>query len=283
MDRLGRNMGQHYFLYDRRPGQSLRGPACAQAAGLPAIKQYTQIHPPYFHFHRNGRRNSDNGASQSAGPGSLVRPHVWYEPGLLLALDASAIRTLYKQSAASFTSASAKHHVRPPPPLPAMFHLGHPDILPVGDLGVRKGMQHVYGLKVGCGRRDRGCSWEMGQKRRCDSVSHETVPASPYLPTPPAPRSQELPTPERMEQIARAWAPWRSVGSAYMWCAAERAPRSPGKKRTPTKKAAQTTAASPQKSLAVEGDSAVTGAEGTRPRRGRRKLETSLPETDASS
>ena len=88
--------------------------------------------------------------------------------------------------------------------------------------------------------------------------------------------------PERMEQIAKAWAPWRSVGSAYMWCAAERAPRSPGKKRSPTKKAAQTTAASPQKSLAVEGEPPGS-TEGTRPRRGRRKLETSLPETDASS
>lgn len=30
----------------------------------------------------------------------------------------------------------------------AMFHLGRPDVLPVGDLGVRKGMQTLYGLKV---------------------------------------------------------------------------------------------------------------------------------------
>lgn len=30
----------------------------------------------------------------------------------------------------------------------AMFHLGSPDVLPVGDLGVRKGMQTLYGLKV---------------------------------------------------------------------------------------------------------------------------------------
>lgn len=29
-----------------------------------------------------------------------------------------------------------------------MFHLGHTDILPVGDLGVRRGMQVLYGLKV---------------------------------------------------------------------------------------------------------------------------------------
>ncbi len=28
-----------------------------------------------------------------------------------------------------------------------LFHLGLPDILPVGDLGVRKGMQHLYNLK----------------------------------------------------------------------------------------------------------------------------------------
>lgn len=29
----------------------------------------------------------------------------------------------------------------------SLFHLGLPDILPVGDLGVRKGMQHLYSLK----------------------------------------------------------------------------------------------------------------------------------------
>ncbi len=35
----------------------------------------------------------------------------------------------------------------------AMFHLGSPDVLPVGDLGVRKGMQALYGLKVGSSSR----------------------------------------------------------------------------------------------------------------------------------
>ena len=35
----------------------------------------------------------------------------------------------------------------------AMFHLGRPDVLPVGDLGVRKGFQILYGLKV----RPQGC------------------------------------------------------------------------------------------------------------------------------
>jgi DNA-3-methyladenine glycosylase II len=28
-----------------------------------------------------------------------------------------------------------------------IFHLGRRDVLPVGDLGVRKGMQTIYGLK----------------------------------------------------------------------------------------------------------------------------------------
>ena len=30
----------------------------------------------------------------------------------------------------------------------ALFHLGATDVLPVGDLGVRKGLKHLYGLKV---------------------------------------------------------------------------------------------------------------------------------------
>ncbi|MBM4414815.1 MAG: DNA-3-methyladenine glycosylase 2 family protein [Chloroflexi bacterium] len=59
-----------------------------------------------------------------------------------------------------------------------MFELGRPDVLPVGDLGVRRGMQLEYGL-----------------------------PAEP--------------TPERVREIAGAWAPYRSVGSWYMWRAVE--------------------------------------------------------------
>lgn len=55
-----------------------------------------------------------------------------------------------------------------------IFHLGRPDILPTGDLGVRKGMQRVYNLR----------------------------------------KAPEL---KRMQQIARPWVPYRSVGSWYMW------------------------------------------------------------------
>jgi len=59
-----------------------------------------------------------------------------------------------------------------------MFHLGRPDVMPVGDLGVRNGMRIAYSL-------------------------------------------DETPTPKRAMEIGAAWAPFRSVGSWYMWRASE--------------------------------------------------------------
>ena len=59
-----------------------------------------------------------------------------------------------------------------------MFHLGRPDVLPVGDLGVRNGMRLAYGLS-------------------------------------------ETPSPARAREIGAPWAPFRSVGSWYMWRAGE--------------------------------------------------------------
>ncbi|MSQ35836.1 MAG: DNA-3-methyladenine glycosylase 2 family protein [Dehalococcoidia bacterium] len=59
-----------------------------------------------------------------------------------------------------------------------MFELGRPDVLPVGDLGVRRGMELAYGLA-------------------------------------------EEPSLDRMREIGAAWAPYRSVGSWYMWRAVE--------------------------------------------------------------
>jgi DNA-3-methyladenine glycosylase II len=55
-----------------------------------------------------------------------------------------------------------------------MFHLGRPDVLPAGDLGVRNGMKLAYGL-------------------------------------------EESPTPKQALEIGAKWAPYRSVGSWYMW------------------------------------------------------------------
>ena len=55
-----------------------------------------------------------------------------------------------------------------------MFRLGRPDVLPVLDLGVRKGVQRAYRLR-------------------------------------------KLPDSRRVAKIAAPWAPYRTVGSWYMW------------------------------------------------------------------
>lgn len=55
-----------------------------------------------------------------------------------------------------------------------MFSLARPDVLPVGDLGVRKGMQLHFKLR-------------------------------------------SLPEPAKMLKLAAPWAPFRSIGSWYMW------------------------------------------------------------------
>jgi DNA-3-methyladenine glycosylase II len=59
-----------------------------------------------------------------------------------------------------------------------MFHLARPDVLPIGDLGVRNGMRAAYGLEA-------------------------------------------TPTPKQAAEIGERWRPYRSVGSWYMWRAAE--------------------------------------------------------------
>lgn len=66
-----------------------------------------------------------------------------------------------------------------------MFQLGRPDVLPTGDLGVRKGMRLAY-----------------------------NVP--------------ELPSSEEARVIGEPWAPYRSVGSLYMWRVAEAPPPATG-------------------------------------------------------
>jgi DNA-3-methyladenine glycosylase II len=55
-----------------------------------------------------------------------------------------------------------------------MFHLGRPDVLPVGDLGIRRAIGVEYGL-------------------------------------------EELPKPARIEEIAEAWRPHRTLACLYLW------------------------------------------------------------------
>jgi DNA-3-methyladenine glycosylase II len=55
-----------------------------------------------------------------------------------------------------------------------IFRLGRPDVLPIADLGIQKGVQRAYGLR-------------------------------------------KLPKPEKVQKIGKKWAPYRTVGSWYMW------------------------------------------------------------------
>ena len=78
-----------------------------------------------------------------------------------------------------------------------MIRLVRPDVLPVLDLGIRKGVQRAYGLR-------------------------------------------KLPDAKRVEKVAAPWAPYRTVGSWYMWRVLELEsykPRKAGTSRKPGKAA----------------------------------------------
>jgi DNA-3-methyladenine glycosylase II len=62
-----------------------------------------------------------------------------------------------------------------------IFHLGRPDVLSTGDLGIRKGAQLAYGL-------------------------------------------DELPEPARLERMAEAWRPHRTIACLYLWRSLEKTP-----------------------------------------------------------
>ena len=70
-----------------------------------------------------------------------------------------------------------------------MFSLGRPDVLPVGDLAVRKAMKRLYGTRAGAG----------------------------------ATEVNALPSAQEMREIAEKWRPYRSVATWYMWHAVETA------------------------------------------------------------
>mmetsp|Transcript_21991 Transcript_21991/g.32775 ORF Transcript_21991/g.32775 Transcript_21991/m.32775 type:complete len:292 (+) Transcript_21991:110-985(+) len=65
-----------------------------------------------------------------------------------------------------------------------MFSLGRPDVLPVGDLGIRKGFQSLYDLKP---------------KKKGGKLS------------------DSLPDRTKMIEISDSWRPYRTIGSWYMW------------------------------------------------------------------
>ncbi len=74
-----------------------------------------------------------------------------------------------------------------------LFHLGRPDVLPLGDYAIRKGFALTFlGLKP-------------------------TQKVTPHL----------LAAPEQIEKRAKRWRPWRSVASWYLWRACDLAAGKP--------------------------------------------------------
>ena len=62
-----------------------------------------------------------------------------------------------------------------------IFHLRHPDILPLGDLAVRKGVANHFGLAL------------------------------------PSDRKKIFPPPQHMTELTELWRPYRTLGSWLMW------------------------------------------------------------------
>jgi len=77
-----------------------------------------------------------------------------------------------------------------------MFNQGRGDILPVGDLAVRKAFRRVYGLSA----------HHKGSAGRADGEAAAV---------------ESLPGPKAMEAVARCWRPFRTIGTWYMWHAVE--------------------------------------------------------------
>lgn len=78
-----------------------------------------------------------------------------------------------------------------------MFTLRRPNILPVGDFGVRMAMYRHY-----LDKRARHGAAKNGVGKRKGKAKKVTI---------------KLPTPEQMEKIAKGWEPYRSIACWYLW------------------------------------------------------------------
>jgi len=81
-----------------------------------------------------------------------------------------------------------------------MFTLHRPNILPVGDFGVRMAMYKHYLEK----RAARNGSGRVGNGKK----SHRLKPKRMNI---------VLPTPDQMQKIAKRWEPYRSIACWYLW------------------------------------------------------------------
>jgi len=85
-----------------------------------------------------------------------------------------------------------------------MFTLQRPNVLPVGDYGIRMAMYRHYLQK-----KRKAAKKPAGKSGRTAKAAKKTTPA--------AASKIILPKPEEMEKIARAWEPYRSIACWYLW------------------------------------------------------------------
>jgi len=81
-----------------------------------------------------------------------------------------------------------------------MFTLHRPNILPVGDFGVRMAMYKHYLEK----RAARNGSGRVGNGKKSQQLKPQKVKVV-------------LPTPDQMQKIAKRWEPYRSIACWYLW------------------------------------------------------------------
>ena len=87
-----------------------------------------------------------------------------------------------------------------------MFALRRPDVLPTGDFGIRMAIYRHY-LDKSAARNG----------SRAKAAKPPASPAGPKREKAKIKIKIKLPAPGEMEKIARAWAPYRSIASWYLW------------------------------------------------------------------
>jgi 3-methyladenine DNA glycosylase/8-oxoguanine DNA glycosylase len=85
-----------------------------------------------------------------------------------------------------------------------MFTLQRPNVLPVGDYGIRMAVYRHYLQK-----KKKAAKKSAGESARAAKAAKKTNSA-------PAPKII-LPKPKEMEKIARPWEPYRSIACWYLW------------------------------------------------------------------
>jgi DNA-3-methyladenine glycosylase II len=82
-----------------------------------------------------------------------------------------------------------------------MFHILLPDVLPTGDLAIRKAFATHFNLRSPLPTSRLPSSSKSSSAKKAEKTKD----------------GYYLPTPEEMEVLSEGWKPWRSVASWYLW------------------------------------------------------------------